>query len=162
MAATTTPQGSSTGTSMATGTPGPLVAAGIFMVLVGAFHVVQGVVALANDTFFEGGKAYWFQWDVTAWAWVHLGLGVLVAATGIALMRSADWARTVAMIVASLSILGSFLWMPHFPVWSLAVLALDVFVIYAVTTTRPAHHERREHVEDVPAGYHTPPPPMTW
>jgi len=162
MAATTTPHGSSTGTEVSRGTPGPLLAAGIFMLLVGAFHVVQGVVALASDAFFEGGKSYWFQWDLTAWAWVHLALGVLVAAAGVALMRSADWARTVALIMASLSVLGSFLWLPHFPVWSLTTLALDVFVIWAVTATRPAHHAAHERVEDVPAGYNTPPPPMTW
>lgn len=161
MAATTTPHGSDTRTSRSTGTPGPLLAAGIFMLLVGAFHVVQGVVALANDTFFAGGKSYWFQWDLTAWAWVHLGLGVLVAAMGIALLRNADWARTVAVIMASLSIIGSFLWLPHFPVWSLTTLALDVVVIWAVTATRAVHPASRQ-VEEVPAGYRTPQPPMTW
>lgn len=162
MAATTTPHGSRTGSSVSTGTPGPLLTAGVFMLLVGAFHVAQGVVALASDTFFAGGKSYWFQWQLTGWGWVHVGIGVLVAVTGIALMRSADWARTVALILTSFSILGSFLWMPHFPVWSLSVLALDVFVIWAVTTTRPAHHAAHMREEEVPAGYHTPPPPMTW
>ena len=51
--------------------------------------------------------------------------------------------------------------MPHFPVWSLSVLALDVFVIWAVTTTRPVHHAAHAR-EEGPTGYHTPPPPMTW
>ena len=162
MAATTTPQGSGTATSTATRAPGPLLAAGIFMILVGAFHAIEGVVALASDTFFEGGKSYWFQWNLTAWGWVHLAVGALVAVTGIFLMRSASWAATLALFLCSASILASFLWLPHFPVWSLALIVLDVFVIWAVTTTGPPRGRRPEDEEEVPVGYHTPPPPMTW
>jgi hypothetical protein len=40
----------------------------------------------------------------------------------------------VAVVVASISILASFLWMPYYPIWSLTVVAFDVFVIWAVTT----------------------------
>jgi hypothetical protein len=163
MAATTTPQGSGTGTSTTTRAPGPLLAAGVFMVLVGAFHAIEGVVALASDTFFEGGKSYWFQWNLTAWGWVHIAVGALVAVTGIFLMRSANWAATLALFLCSASILASFLWLPHYPVWSLALIVLDVFVIWAVTATGPPRGRRHEHEEEeAPAGYHTPPPPMTW
>lgn len=163
MAATTTPHGSTTGTPVSTGTPGALLAAGIFMVLVGAFHAIEGVVALASGTFFEGGKSYWFQWNLTAWGWVHIVVGALVAVTGIFLMRYASWAATLALFLCSASILASFLWLPHFPVWSLTLIALDVFVIWAVTALGPPRGRRREdEEEEVPAGYHTPPPPMTW
>jgi hypothetical protein len=162
MAATTTPHGSRTGTSASTGTPGPLLAAGVFMLLVGAFHAIEGVVALASDTFFEGGKSYWFQWNLTAWGWVHIAVGALVAVTGIFLMRSASWAATLALFLCSASILASFLWLPHYPVWSLALIVLDIFVIWAVTTTGPPRGHREHEEEEVPAGYHTPPPSMTW
>jgi hypothetical protein len=110
-----------------------MVFAGILMVLVGALHAIQGIVALANDTFYVVGEEYVFQFDVTTWGWIHLILGIVVALAGIALFQGAVWARTVAFIVASLSILANFMWLPYYPLWSIIVIAFDVFVIWAVT-----------------------------
>lgn len=160
MAATSTPHGTATGTATHAGTARPVVAAGVLMMLVGAFHIAQGVVALANDTFFEMGKSYWFQWDLTAWAWVHIVAGAAVALTGVFLVRGAGWAYSAGMVLASLSVIASFLWMPHFPAWSFVVLALDVFVLWGISTNRP-RHVTHEDVDEMPEGYHTPPPPMT-
>ncbi len=115
------------------GAVGLIVFAGILMVMVGIFHAVQGLVALVNDNFFVVGEEYVFEFDVTAWGWIHLIAGVIVALAGIALFQGAVWARTVAVIVASISIIASFLWMPYYPLWSLTVVAFDLFVIWAVT-----------------------------
>ncbi len=107
--------------------------AGIFMVMVGVFHFVQGLVALANDQFYVRTRDYVYQFDVTTWGWVHLVAGVIVAIAGVALFQGAVWARAVAVVVASLSILASFMWMPYYPIWSLTTIAFDAFVIWAVT-----------------------------
>ena len=90
-------------------------------------------MALINDQFFVFGREYVFKFDVTTWGWIHLILGVLVALAGFALFQGAVWARTVAVVLACLSILTSFLWMPFYPVWSLTLIAFDVWVIWAVT-----------------------------
>jgi hypothetical protein len=107
--------------------------AGILMVMAGIFHAVQGLVALVNDTFFVVGEDYVFEFDITSWGWIHLILGVAVAAAGVYLFTGAVWARTVAVLVASVSIVANFLWIPFYPVWSLLIIAFDVFVIWAVT-----------------------------
>jgi hypothetical protein len=39
----------------------------------------------------------------------------------------------VAVVVACLSVVASFVAMPLYPVWSLTVIAFDVLVIWAVT-----------------------------
>jgi hypothetical protein len=107
--------------------------AGILMVMVGIFHAVQGLVALFNDDFFVLGEEYIFQFDVTSWGWIHLIAGTIVALAGIALFQGAVWARTIAVILAGVSIIASFLWMPFYPLWSMVVIAFDVFVIWALT-----------------------------
>lgn len=107
--------------------------AGTLMLLTGALHVLQGIVALVNDEFFVVGEEYVFTFDLTTWGWVHLLLGLVVAAAGIALFQAAAWARVVAVTLAGLSIIASFLWMPFYPFWSLMLVAFDVFVIWAVT-----------------------------
>ena len=116
-----------------TGAVGLTLFAGIIMVMVGAFHVLQGIVGLANDTFYVVGKDYAFKFDITAWSWVHLIGGIVVALAGFALFRGAMWARVVAVTLACLSMLASFAWLPHYPLWSLVVITLDGFVIWALT-----------------------------
>ena len=72
-----------------------------------------------NDTFYVVGQEYVFQFDVTTWGWMHLLLGILVAFAGFFIFRGAIWARTIGVIVAALSVIVNFAWLPYYPVWSL-------------------------------------------
>ena len=101
------------------------------MILTGAFHAIQGLVAVLNDDFFVVSKEYVLKVDVTAYGWIHLVLGLVVAAAGFALFRGAVWARTVAVVVASVSMVANFVSIPYYPLWSLLLIAFDVFVIWA-------------------------------
>jgi hypothetical protein len=47
-----------------------------------------------------------------------------------------------AIVMASISIVVMFLWLPYYPVWSLVVIALDVIVIWAVATWDTAGRAR--------------------
>ena len=130
----TTSSGHKTGqTNYSGGAVGVIVFAAVLMMLSGVMSVVQGLVALVNDTFYVVGEEYLFEFDVTSWGWIHLIAGAVVAFAGFALFQGATWARAVAVIVASLSIIANFLWIPYYPIWSLTVIAFNVFVIWAVT-----------------------------
>ena len=109
------------------------VMAGVLMMLVGVMHAIQGLVALVNDNFYVFGKEYVFEFDITAWGWIHLIGGTIVLVAGVALFQGAVWARAVAVVVASLSILLNFAWLPYYPLWSLVVIGFDLLVIWAVT-----------------------------
>jgi hypothetical protein len=115
------------------GAVGVTVFAGILLIMVGILHAIQGLVALANDSFFVVGEEYVFEFDVTSWGWIHLIAGVIVALAGFGVFQGAVWARSVGVIVACLSLLVNFLWIPYYPIWSLTVIAFDVFVIWALT-----------------------------
>lgn len=116
---------------------GVTVFAGALMIMTGVFHVLQGLVALLNDEFYVVGAEYIFQFDITTWGWVHVVLGLVVALAGVALFRGAVWARTVAVIMAGLSMVASFAWMPYYPVWSITIIAFDVLVIWAAVFHGP-------------------------
>ena len=107
--------------------------AAMMLILGGTMQALQGLVALVNDTFFVVGEEYIFEFDITTWGWVHLTLGLIVALAGFGLLQGATWARVVAILVASVSILVNFLWMPYYPIWSLTLMAFNVFVIWAAT-----------------------------
>jgi hypothetical protein len=112
---------------------GVIVAAGCLLLLIGLFHIIMGLVAVVNESFYVVGQQWTFEFDVTAWGWIHLVLGVVVVAAGVFLFRGAVWARIVGVIVAVVSAVANFAWLPYYPVWSLLIIALDVFVIWALT-----------------------------
>jgi hypothetical protein len=106
--------------------------AAVMMIMVGAFQALQGIVALFNDTFYAVGEKWVFSFDITTWGWVHLVVGAGVAVAGFFVLQGAVWARTVGVAVAALSAVLNFIWLPYYPVWSLLIIALDVFVIWAL------------------------------
>ena len=112
---------------------GMTIFAATMMIMIGIFQAIQGLIALFNDTFYVVGQKWVFEFDVTAWGWIHLILGVLVAVAGFFLLQGAVWARTIGVILAVISAVFNFAWLPYYPVWSTIVIALDVFVIWALT-----------------------------
>ncbi len=50
------------------------------MVMIGVFQAIAGIVAIVNDDFYVVTQNYTFDMDTSAWGWIHLILGVLVAA----------------------------------------------------------------------------------
>ena len=111
---------------------GPVAFAGVILVMVGLFHAIQGLAPPHSHHFYAEPGDYVFRFDLTTWGWIHLLLGLLVLAAGAGLFFGATWARTVAVIAACVSMLGNFAWLPNYPVWGLTLIALDVFIIWAV------------------------------
>ncbi|MGW4091083.1 DUF7144 family membrane protein [Nocardia sp. NPDC004750] len=116
---------------------GTSIAAAIILTTVGFLQLFQGISAVAEDELFVQGQQYTFEFDFTAWGWIHVVLGVVMIVVGIALMTGATWARVSAIVIAALSIIANFLWLPYYPAWSILIIALDVVVIWAVTTWNP-------------------------
>lgn len=113
---------------------GTSIAAAILLVTVGLLQIFQGISAVAKDNVLVFGPEYTYSFDVTTWGWIHLVVGILIALTGFFLMTGATWARIAAIFLAALSIIANFLWLPYYPLWSILIIALDVVVIWAVTT----------------------------
>jgi hypothetical protein len=77
-------------------------------------------------------RNYLFKFDATTWGWIHLLLGVVVAFAGWGLLSGRTWARVVGITLAVLSAIANFAFIPYYPFWSLLIIALDVFVIWAI------------------------------
>ena len=107
--------------------------AGIMMVIGGIWWVIIGIIALINDNFYVVTEEYIFQFNVTTWGWIHLLFGILVSLAGIYLFTGAVWARIVGVAVAIVWMIVAFAWLPYAPVWAIALLAIAVFIIWALT-----------------------------
>lgn len=107
---------------------------GAMMVMLGSFHVIQGLVALFNDEYYLVGKnGLLVHIDITGWGWIQIVVGVVVGLAGLALFRGAMWARVLAVILALASAIVNLGFLAAYPIWSAIMIALDVLVIYAVT-----------------------------
>jgi hypothetical protein len=111
---------------------GFILFAAIMMLMVGVFQALQGLVGIFENEFYVQTRNYLFQFDATTWGWIHLVLGLLVAFAGWGLLSGRTWARTVAITLAVLSAIANFLFIPYYPFWSLLIITLDIFVIWAV------------------------------
>lgn len=107
--------------------------AGVVLIMVGFFQAVAGLVAIIDDEFYVVGREYVFQFDVTTWGWIHLIVGVVVLLSGFGIFSGNVAARTVGVIIAAISALAAFLWLPWYPIWAIVIIALDVAVIWALT-----------------------------
>ena len=118
-------------------TPGFVVFAGVMLMLIGTFEAFTGLAAIIDDKYFVVGKNYAYELDVTAWGWLHLIYGVIVAAAGWGVFSGATWARVVGIMLAGISAIGNFFFIPYQPVWAILIIALDVLVIAALSAYSP-------------------------
>ncbi len=111
---------------------GLVLFAAILMVIGGVFHFIEGLAAVIDDSFYVVARGYAFNLDVTTWGWIHLITGIIVAGAGLALFSGAVWARIIAVLVAFISAIINFVYIPYYPVWSLIMLTVDAGIIWAL------------------------------
>ena len=108
--------------------------AGAMMVLLGIFHVVDGLVALfRNEVFLVGRSGLTIEVDYTTWGWVHLIGGVLIVLAGIGLFIGNIFARSLGVLLAMISAVVNLAFLPAYPIWSAIMIAVDLLVIWALT-----------------------------
>ena len=117
-----------------TGWVGWVVFAGMMLIMLGTFHIIEGLVALFRDeVFLVGPKGLVLNIDYTAWGWAHIIGGAIAILVGVCLLAGQMWARVVAVIVAMLSAVINIAFLPAYPIWSAILITVDVLVIWAVT-----------------------------
>jgi len=106
--------------------------AAVMLFVAGTLDLFRGIMAIAQDDVFVNTPNYVFKFDLTSWGWIQLTLGVIAMIVGLGLFATAAWARVVGVGIAALLIIANFLSIPYYPVWSLTLIALYGFVIWAL------------------------------
>jgi hypothetical protein len=108
--------------------------AGVAMVVLGAFHVMLGLVALVGgEQLLTGRPEPLLDLDRTAWGWVHLLAGGVVIVAGLCVFAGQRWARGVGVLIAGVSAVANFGYLGADPVRSMVMIALAAVVILALT-----------------------------
>lgn len=130
-----------TGTSVRGDSPwaaGGAIFAGVLMLVHGVLFVLQGIAAIAKDEVYVRLDDYLYMINLTGWGWILLILGILSVFIGWGILSGAVWARATGIMLAALSLVAQFLFLPYAPVWSVVMMAIDVFVIWALAVYHPA------------------------
>jgi len=126
-----------------TGWVGWIVFAAVMMIMLGCFHAIQGLVALFDDQkFLVTDSGLIVSVDYTAWGWVHLIGGIIIALAGVSLFAGRMWARVVGVIAALASAIVNIAFLSAYPIWPTIMIALDVLIIWALTVHGAEMKER--------------------
>jgi hypothetical protein len=116
-----------------TGWVGWVIFAGVAMIVLGAFQVIEGLVAVFQRGFYVATTSHLIvHVGYATWGWVHFCIGVLIVLTGFGVMAGATWARILGIAFAVISAIVNLAFLPAYPVWGVLIIALDVVVIYAL------------------------------
>jgi hypothetical protein len=99
----------------------------VMLMLVGAFNALDGVVAIANPDYFEDHLLFA---DIKSWGWFFLVFGVLQFVVGFLVLAGSAVALWPGVALAAVNALTQLAFVDSRPAWSLAIVALDVLVIY--------------------------------
>jgi hypothetical protein len=112
--------------------------AGTMLVVVGLFQLLQGLAAVAENEIYVSGPRYVYELDLSAWGWIHIVVGAVAVATAVGILLRKTWGYTAGIVLAVVSAVTNFLFLPYYPVWSIVVIAFNVAVIWALTTLIPS------------------------
>jgi hypothetical protein len=106
--------------------------AGVLMLLQGVLSVLESVATLRRDGVYSHFGAYAYRFNLPAWGWIQLVLGALMIGAAVALFGGAVWARVAGIVLAGLHLIANFLFLPYQPQWSITLIALSAFVLWAL------------------------------
>ncbi|WP_329274876.1 DUF7144 family membrane protein [Streptomyces sp. NBC_00691] len=132
----------STHTTRPSGTTGQAWAGGltvfaaVMLGITGLVGIFRGIMAIAEDEVFVDTPNYVFKFDLTSWGWIHLILGLVALLVSFGLYRTATWARVAGVGIAALIIIANFLSLPYYPAWSILMIAMSGFIVWALCTVK--------------------------
>jgi hypothetical protein len=112
------------------------------MLLLGSLDALWGLAAILNDEVVVVGGRGALIFDITAWGWIHLILGSLVALTGFGLISGNAAARVAGIFLVTVNAVAQIVWFPAAPLWAFLMIILDTVIIYQLTVNWTADEAR--------------------
>jgi uncharacterized membrane protein len=106
--------------------------AGLALELSGTLSFLQGITAVAHDAMYAS-PHYEYRFELAAWGWIHLVVGVALMIAGLGVLAHKSWGRRAGLAVGSVSLISQFMFIPYFPLWSISVMVLDLVAIWTLT-----------------------------
>lgn len=102
------------------------------MMLSGPLSILMGASGIARDHLFAPSR-YAYRFDLTAWGWIHIVVGLALVIAGMGVVTNQSWGRGAGATVAAISLITQFMFIPYYPLWAIPVMTLDLFILFALT-----------------------------
>jgi hypothetical protein len=107
--------------------------AGVLLLMAGVLNVIFGIAAIDDANFFVQDTRFIFS-GLSTWGWVTLILGLLQVLAAFSLWSGGLYGRIFGIGAAGLSAIAALLAIDAYPLWSLAIFALDIIIIHQIAT----------------------------
>ena len=110
---------------------GRAVFAAVLLMVGGVLNIIYGIAAIRNSSFFVHNQKYVFS-SLKGWGWITLILGILEILASLSLFGGGAYGRWFAIFVGALAAIGALLSIPAYPLWSIAVFGLSLWIIHGL------------------------------
>jgi hypothetical protein len=110
--------------------------AAVLLMVGGVLNIVYGIAAIGNSHFFVANQHYVFS-NLKTWGWITLILGILELGASFSLLSGGSYGRWFGIVVGSLAAIGALLSIPAYPLWSIAVFALSLWIVWGLAEYEP-------------------------
>jgi hypothetical protein len=108
--------------------------AGVVLMMLGATHILEGIVGITNQALYEQHVSYAYDMNSTTWGIINIAIGALGLVIGLGIVVGQQWARLAGVGVALLSGLASFAFLPYYGSWGLVTMGFAFVVLWALMT----------------------------
>ena len=105
--------------------------AGMMVLIAGILNTIGGISAIGDANFYTQDAHYQFA-DLNTWGWILLIIGVMQLFAGFSIWNGGAYGRWLGILTAAGNATVQLFFLPAFPLWSLAIFALDILIIYGL------------------------------
>jgi hypothetical protein len=117
--------------------------AGTIFILLGAINILQGLIAIFKDDYFAVTKGGLLFADFTYWGVFWVIVGAIDVFVGFGILNLRTWARVVGIVLLMLNVIVQFAFIAAFPIWTVAAIALNITVIFALMKPLEPYEQAR-------------------
>ena len=105
--------------------------AGSMIALIGIINFIYGIAAIDDSRIYAADTTFILS-DLNTWGWALLIVGVVQVAAGVGIWAGSSLARWIGIASAGINAIIQMFIIPAFPLWALAVFAIDVLILYGL------------------------------
>jgi hypothetical protein len=106
--------------------------AGVLLGIGGVLNIIYGIAGIGRAKVFVTNAHYLFG-GLKSWGWAALILGVLEILAAMSLFRGGEYGRWFGIVIGSLAAIDALLQLPSYPLWSVAIFALSLWIVHGLT-----------------------------
>jgi hypothetical protein len=110
---------------------GLLMFAVALMAIAGTWAVIEGIAAIADSRIYTDNAVFVFS-NLKTWGWIVLLLGILLLLAAFTVFNGSQFARWFGILAAGVNAIGQLFFIQAYPLWSMAMFAADLIIIYAL------------------------------